>query len=140
VKRKFELAVYKRPDGRIEWGDLDPLRSWVRDLPDMQPMAATFETIQEKRSSDANRRYRGKIVPEIARRIAELAGWPLGHGVPFGNPETHEKMKERFLPHIDTVAGTMTGSTADLDTPDFWEFVEKVTAWGIQIGCDFDPE
>lgn len=105
------------PRGPVE---LDRAANVIRGLNPTKPWRITIAQYHEKRSPEQNR-----LLWAIYTEIAKETG---------NDPEMiHEAMKARFLPPVSVRLGddeiSVTGSSAKLDTMEFSQFVEKVTAF-----------
>jgi hypothetical protein len=88
----------------------------------------TIKAHRKGRSSNANRYYWGVVLNEFVE-------FRQGQGEDFTADMAHEFFKLKFLRkpvvNLDTgeVLGQTTRSTADLDTAEFAEYIDKVCAW-----------
>lgn len=93
-----------------------------------QECAVTVQKNKKHRSSNQNRYYHGVVV----KLVSEVTGYTLY--------EAHNALKMLFLrKHRDGMPETI-GSTKDLNTKEFEEYLENVRHWAATDLCCFIPE
>ena len=96
------------------------------------PLSVEIKPVSKKRSLSANGLYH-MWLKQLADHFSKKAG-------PYCSDEMHDLMKHQFLGYEDRLIGkTMIGhqlrSTANLDTPEFSEYMSKIEAWAADHGC-----
>lgn len=97
----------------------------------------TLQRRRATRSVQANAYYWGVVL----RLLAEFTGYTVD--------EMHDICKAKFLPKRLAIAKgngeivdeyVLGGSTRDLDTNDFYEYVEQIRQWAAELDCNIpDP-
>jgi len=100
-----------------------------------KPVMLDIETVGNRRSLQANRRYWGVTVKIVAEILSALSKGPL----PIHPDQAHDLLCRTFLGEVDTPAGKVRKTTHDLSTAEFAEFVQKVEAhFTAEYGVVFD--
>lgn len=104
-----------------------------------QPVSVTVKRLGKKRTSPANRYYRGVVVPLLTSAINEAWGEQLD------DDEVHELLKRKFNARkVETENGyvKIAASTTRLDTAEFAAYVETIRQWAAEFfGIDIpDPQ
>lgn len=109
-------------DGRLKLHERDAFQQFLNRL-NGKLVAVKVVKKSHQRSLSQNAYYWGVVIP----LFAESQG--------YENEEMHEALKFKFLQkHTDTELPTV-GSTADLDTGQFTEYIEKVRRLAAEYGC-----
>lgn len=89
----------------------------------------TLKRWRNKRSGKASRYYFGVVVPLIAEHCG------------YDKQEMHELLAMRFLRiEDDPITGApRRKSTADADSPEFSEYVDRCIAFGAELGVEIPP-
>ena len=115
--------------GKLTLVERDRFAGSLHTLPD-GPVTVTVKSVGKRRSSKANRYYRGVVVPLIAQAMADA--W----GEEVDDDEAHEFLKIRFnLRTIEAEKTTieLAGSTTRLTTDEFAVYVDKCRHWACQF-------
>jgi hypothetical protein len=95
-----------------------------------RPLVVTVAEHKQKRSSDQNARY-WALLSEIAEQVQ------VG-GKYFDRDVWHEWMKDRFAPKIDGPTGLLAGSTSQMNTEQFNQYMTQVESFAVQeLGVEF---
>lgn len=105
---------------------------FVQDIADLKDCNIEL-TVRKKgtRSSRANKYYWAVVVEEIRIRFRQL-----GHRL--SAEEVHEFLKEKFNPiqiinsETGELLGMTGGSTADMNQPEFSDYVDRIKAWASE--------
>jgi hypothetical protein len=105
---------------------------FVQDIADLKDCNIEL-TVRKKgnRSSQSNKYYWAVVVEEIRIRFKQL-----GHRL--SAEEVHEFLKEKFNPieivngETGELLGMTGGSTADMNQPEFSDYVDRIKAWASE--------
>lgn len=114
--------------GKVE---LDDKLGWSAALASLngKRVKVSVERLESRRSTDANRRYWGVLVP-LARHFLNM-----DRVVPLNKDQTHYVLATAFVGSEVTALGvSVPMETHTLSTGQFYEFTTKVEAWLAEHG------
>lgn len=93
----------------------------------------SLELSRNKRSSQANRRYFGVVVPVCAQILSR------GRALPLSKEQTHWLLKSAFLGSEETPLGLVPKDSHTLSTEEFSEYTERIEAhFRAEFGAVFE--
>lgn len=101
---------------------------------DGKPVELTIEQKRDRRSSQANRRFWGLLVPLAGHYLSQT------RDVPLSKEQVKYVLCSAFLGCDETPLGLVPMRTSELDTKQFHAFCEKVERWLMEAGYAVDGD
>lgn len=110
-------------EGRVELDDKIGWAAFLGHLNDKRVILSLEPAVQrDRRSNQANRWYRGVIVPMCA------AYFSVGRIVPISPDQAHDVLARSFYGVEETPIGSVRKKTSLMDSKEFAEYCDKIVA------------
>lgn len=123
---------------KVEGGKISPVVAGniarMLKLAEGKRVKITLQLAKKRRSNRQNAFYWGVVVPCVLELLRDAGNTITEEGV-------HDFLKayvgglQKTIVKPDGTRAVILGSTADLGTMDFEEYLEKCRAWAAQFGC-----